>query len=218
MSSVSSIVPPTFLTVLTFLRSTVDVLRSDTRLTASTAMGDRMEEYCETILELREVLAARRSESRSLRSTGVAISSRYSTHFAAAREKLSAMIVGWMPVRVPLLRHDALNEGVDAPLASIFSAAPSRLPANTTTLVVPSPAATSCAADSSTSILAAGWRTLMCLRMVAPSFEMVTLPSACWIILSIPRGPSEDRMASDRAFAAVRLLPDWRRERRFFRE
>lgn len=43
---------------------------------------------------------------------------------------------------------------------------------------------------------AAGCRTLMCLRMVAPSFVMTTSPCAVWIILSIPRGPKEVRTAS----------------------
>lgn len=43
---------------------------------------------------------------------------------------------------------------------------------------------------------AAGCMTLMCLRMVAPSLVMTTSPCAVWIILSIPRGPSEVRTAS----------------------
>lgn len=75
--------------------------------------------------ELRLVLAARRRLSRSLRSTGVDISVRYSTTLVAARLNDSAMTVGWMP------------------LFSSFSAAPSRDPARTTTEVVPSPASIS---------------------------------------------------------------------------
>ena len=58
---------------------------------------------------------------------------RYSTAFAEAFWKDSAMTVGWMP------------------FCNIFSAAPRRLPARTTTDVVPSPASTSCAAERSTS-------------------------------------------------------------------
>jgi hypothetical protein len=48
-------------------------------------------------LELREVEAARRRVSRSLRSTGVDISVRNSTALADARWKASAMVVGWIP-------------------------------------------------------------------------------------------------------------------------
>ncbi len=157
------------------------------RVTASTAMGARTDEYCETILELRLVLAARRSDSRSLSSTGVEMSVRNSTALVAAFWKDSAMMVGWMP------------------LLSIFSAAPSRLPATTTTEVVPSPASTSCACESSTSMRAAGCMTAMCLRMVAPSLVMTTSPLDVWIILSIPLGPSEVRTASLTALAADRL-------------
>lgn len=45
-------------------------------------------------------------------------------------------------------------------------------------------------------IRAAGCITLMCLRMVAPSFVMTTSPDAVVIILSIPRGPRDVRTAS----------------------
>lgn len=78
-------------------------------------------------------MAARRRLSRSERSTGVDMSCKYSTTLAAAREKASAMMVGWMP------------------LPSNFSAAPRKDPAKTTTEVVPSPASMSCAAERSTS-------------------------------------------------------------------
>lgn len=87
----------------------------------------------EPTFELKLVLAARNRLSLSLKSTGVLNSSKYSTTFFAAREKDSAMIVGWIP------------------LPSSFSAAPSRAPARTTTDVVPSPASISCAAERSTS-------------------------------------------------------------------
>ena len=83
--------------------------------------------------ELSEVVAARSSAALSSKLTGTEISVRYSTAFAEAFKNASAMIVGCMP------------------LLSIFSAAPSRLPASTTTEVVPSPASTSCAAERSTS-------------------------------------------------------------------
>ena len=43
---------------------------------------------------------------------------------------------------------------------------------------------------------AAGCITLMCLRIVAPSFVMTTSPLAVVIILSIPRGPRDVRTAS----------------------
>lgn len=82
--------------------------------------------------ELSDVVAARRRLSLSFRSTGVEISVRYSTALDEAFINDSATIVGWMP------------------FSSIFSAAPSRLPAKTTTEVVPSPASISCAADKST--------------------------------------------------------------------
>ena len=83
--------------------------------------------------ELSEVVAARSKAALSSRLIGTEISVRYSTAFAEAFKNDSAITVGWIP------------------LFSIFSAAPNRLPANTTTVVVPSPASTSCAADRSTS-------------------------------------------------------------------
>lgn len=79
----------------------------------------------ELTLELKLVLAALKRLSRSLRSTGVEISSKYSTTFFAARPNDSAMMVGWIP------------------LARSFSAAPKRDPARMTTEVVPSPASIS---------------------------------------------------------------------------
>lgn len=149
-SSVSSIVPPIFLTTRMSLRSTFDEVGVTRRETAATAMGASVEEYCETIwkisqissdsssawkittFEFKEVLAARKRLALSLRSTGVDISVRYPTAFVDAFMNDSATMVGWMP------------------FSSIFSAAPSRAPAKTTTDVVPSPASISCAADRST--------------------------------------------------------------------
>ena len=83
--------------------------------------------------ELSEVVAARSRAALSSKLTGTEISVRYSTAFAEAFKNDSAIMVGWIP------------------LLSILSAAPSKLPASTTTEVVPSPASTSCAADRSTS-------------------------------------------------------------------
>lgn len=60
------------------------------------------------------------------------------------------------------------------PFESNLSAAPSRLPAITTTEVVPSPASTSWAALRSTSILAAGCMTLIPFNIVLPSFVCYT--------------------------------------------
>ena len=48
-------------------------------------------------MEFNEVVAARRSADLSERSIGVEISVRYSTAFADALKKDSAIIVGWMP-------------------------------------------------------------------------------------------------------------------------
>ena len=133
MSSVSSMVPPTFLTRRMSRKSTLSLSLLTRRRTESTAIGARMDEYCETILDESDVVAARKRLSRSLRSTGRAISVRNSTTLAAARVNDSAMMVGWMP------------------LLSSFSAAPRSEPARTTTEVVPSPASMSCAAERSTS-------------------------------------------------------------------
>lgn len=111
--------------------------------------------------------AALRSVARSERLIGIDISVRISTAFAAARWKDSAMTVGWRPYcyvrKIPTYLHREL------PLPSNFSAAPRRLPAITTTDVVPSPASISCALARSTNILAAGCITLMSLSMVFPS-------------------------------------------------
>lgn len=70
------------------------------------------------------------------------------------------MTVGWMP-RSSSSRH-------------FFSSDPQM----TVTEVVPSPATTSWDLASSTSILAAGCVTIILLRIVAPSFVMITSPSA----------------------------------------
>ena len=79
------------------------------------------------------MLAARSRLALSFKSTGIDISVKYSTALTDALRKDSATIVGWIPFK------------------SNLSAAPRRLPARTTTEVVPSPASTSWAADKSTS-------------------------------------------------------------------
>jgi hypothetical protein len=107
------------------------VLRYD--LFAYNSVLDTMLGSLRHTLEFKEVLAARNKLGLSLRSTGVEISVRYSTAFTEAFRKASAMMVGCMP------------------FCNIFSAAPKKLPARTTTDVVPSPASISCAADKSTS-------------------------------------------------------------------
>lgn len=103
-----------------------------TLMTASTAIGAIRLEYWEIILEEREVTAAWRRESLSLRETGVDMAVKISTDLAAALWKDSDIIVGWIP------------------LFNNLSAAPNNAPQMTTTEVVPSPASTSCAPDKST--------------------------------------------------------------------
>jgi hypothetical protein len=103
-SSVSSIVPPTFFTIRISFKSTFSAVAGTiTLITASTAIGANNDEYWETILELRDVEAARRSEALSVRVIFVAISERCSTPFAAAFWKASAMIVGWIPIKSQLI-------------------------------------------------------------------------------------------------------------------
>jgi len=106
---------------------------------------------CATIFEERAVVAVLRRVARSEREMGMDISVRISIDLAAARWKDSDMTVGCMP------------------LPSNRSAAPRRLPAITTTDVVPSPASMSWACARSTSIFAEGCMTLIWFSIVAPS-------------------------------------------------
>lgn len=145
------------------------------RVTAETAMGDSVEEYCDTIFEFKDVVAARNRLVRSFNSTGVDISVRYSTAFSDAFVKASAMTVGCIP------------------FSKRFSAAPRNAPAKTTTVVVPSPASISCAAERSASyvsvnypacmkeptsrtICPAGCNALMFFIIVAPSLVTIVSP------------------------------------------
>ena len=84
-------------------------------------------------LEERDVVALFSNDSRSLRSIGLDIAVKSSIHFKAHFWKDSEIIVGWIP------------------FSSNFCAADNKLPAITTTDVVPSPASISCAFDNSTS-------------------------------------------------------------------
>mmetsp|Transcript_60707 Transcript_60707/g.167918 ORF Transcript_60707/g.167918 Transcript_60707/m.167918 type:complete len:236 (-) Transcript_60707:13-720(-) len=184
-SSVSSVVPPNFFTSRMSFKSTlVAVFASMTFSTASTAMGASSSEFWETTLELREVIALCSSWSRLPRSTGTDMLARTSSAFSAAIRKDSVIICGWMP------------------LESSRSAAPRRAPAMTTTDVVPSPASTSWALESSAIIFAVGWLSFICARIVAPSLEMITSPFGSWIILSMPFGPRDVRTVSATALAA----------------
>mmetsp|Transcript_5574 Transcript_5574/g.18892 ORF Transcript_5574/g.18892 Transcript_5574/m.18892 type:complete len:266 (-) Transcript_5574:7-804(-) len=184
-SSVSSIVPPTFFTMATSRRSTlVEVAGSITRRMASTAMGASTAAFCETTLELSEVLATLMSSSRSVRLTGTEMSLINSSDFFSAVRKASEMTVGCTP------------------FSRSFCAASRIAPQSTVTEVVPSPASVSWAFARSTSILAAGWLTSILSRMVAPSLVMMTSPVLLAIILSMPLGPKLERTASATAFAA----------------
>jgi hypothetical protein len=62
-------------------------------------------------------------------------------------------------------------------------------PAKRTTDVVPSPTSLSTLLEISTMILAAGCSTSISLRIVAPSFVIVTSPNVSTNILSMPLGP-----------------------------
>ncbi len=92
------------------------------------------------------------------------------------------------------------------PLDNNVPQASSNAPAMTTTVVVPSPASMSWDWDSSTNILAAGWRTFILDKMVAPSLEMRTSPLESSMSLSIPRGPRDVRTALATAYGYRRFF------------
>lgn len=99
--SLSSIVPPTFLTILMFRRSTFSaVLGSIVFNTESTAIGPSKFECWETILEERDVDAAWRRVARSEREMGCDMSWRVLTAAAAALWKDSEIIVGCNPIHL----------------------------------------------------------------------------------------------------------------------
>mmetsp|Transcript_22440 Transcript_22440/g.56634 ORF Transcript_22440/g.56634 Transcript_22440/m.56634 type:complete len:296 (+) Transcript_22440:1040-1927(+) len=188
MSSVSSTVPPSFCTTLMLLRSALlSVAGSAMLKTASTARGASRLEFCDTTLEQSDVVVHLMSVSLSAKSTGIAMLRMISSALVLASWKASEIWLGCSP------RVSSVCTAFNSP------------PASTTTLVVPSPASMSCDLDSSTIIFAAGWLTLMCRRIVAPSLVMITSPLCVSIILSIPRGPSDVRTASEMALPAMML-------------
>ena len=77
--------------------------------------------------------------------------------------------------------------------------------ASSTTVVVPSPTSASCAWAMSTRVLAAGWTMSRSFMMLAPSFEITGFCVVC-TNLSIPRGPSVERIASATASQELMLL------------
>ena len=86
------------------------------------------------------------------------------------------------------------------------SALVSNAPARTTAEVVPSPTSLSVVFAISTSIFAAGCCTSISLRMVAPSFVIVTSPRESTNILSIPLGPRLVFTISEIILAAAMLF------------
>ena len=54
-------------------------------------------------------------------------------------------------------------------------------------------------------ILAAGWRSFICFRIVAPSLVIVTSPLLAWIILSMPLGPKLVLIASATAVQQMQM-------------
>mmetsp|Transcript_13083 Transcript_13083/g.52187 ORF Transcript_13083/g.52187 Transcript_13083/m.52187 type:complete len:257 (-) Transcript_13083:119-889(-) len=189
-SFVSSIVPPSFFVMrMSFSSTLVAVAGSITCRTESTASGASSAAFWDTTLELSEVLAAWMRDSRLESSTGMATSCRISMDFAAAFLKPRATTFGWMPLAKRSLQQ------------------PSSAPAVTTTDVVPSPASTSCALESSTIIWAAGCSSFSSLMIVAPSLVISTSPLGRAIILSMPRGPRLVLTMSATALAASMLEP-----------
>lgn len=77
-------------------------------------------------------------------------------------------------------------KSAQSPLRSVASPPP----ANTQTLVVPSPTSSSCTLEILTSIFAAGLSKAILFKIVAPSFVTITSPvEAEWSILFMPLGP-----------------------------
>eukprot|EP00123_Amoebidium_parasiticum_P009232 comp19346_c1_seq1/m.22273 comp19346_c1_seq1/g.22273 ORF comp19346_c1_seq1/g.22273 comp19346_c1_seq1/m.22273 type:complete len:300 (+) comp19346_c1_seq1:845-1744(+) len=176
-SIVSSILPPTLPSILMSSKSTSRLSRSATLITASTAMRAICSWHRLTIFEPRVVIATLTSGCRLLLLTSMwsLMLSRWSLTILAAISKPSAIRMGWMP------------------LSSRISLCSSSAPASTTTPVVPSPISSSCDCDSCTSSFAIWCCTSIFLRIVAPSFVMVTSPSGLTRSLSKPLGPSDVR-------------------------
>ena len=160
--------------------------RSATPTTAFTAISAILRLSTLIILELRVVMAVIMSGSRLSLEKGTvsAISAKCWMAISAAFSNPSAIRTGW----IPRLKS--------------FSACSRRAPASTTTPVVPSPISSSWDWDNSTSSLATWWLTSIRSMIVAPSFVMVTSPSAETRILSIPLGPRDVRTIWEIDFAA----------------
>mmetsp|Transcript_31984 Transcript_31984/g.72736 ORF Transcript_31984/g.72736 Transcript_31984/m.72736 type:complete len:233 (-) Transcript_31984:30-728(-) len=150
---------------------------SATESTASTAICAIFRLYTLMILELSVVIAVSTSAlvSSLVKFTRSEMDSRCLKATSAACSKPSEMRTGCRP------------------RSSSFSACSSSAPASTTTPVVPSPISLSCETDRSTNSLATWCSTSIFCRMVAPSFVIVTSPSALTNILSIPLGPRDVR-------------------------
>ncbi|OMH80708.1 hypothetical protein AX774_g5847 [Zancudomyces culisetae] len=140
--NVSSSVPPASFTILMSFSETsplcVAGLTLDTRSTESTAIGANVLEYWLTIFEPSDVVAHLSSVSRSSPAIFTSKVPICSIAYSLLFLNPSTILVGCTP------------------LPSSFSLSANRLPANTTTEVVPSPASASCACDKSTNIRAAG--------------------------------------------------------------
>lgn len=119
--------------IFTFRSTLVSFAGSTTLRTASTANGANNDDCWDTTLEFKAVEALLTKLSRSVSCIGVAIFLIISIDLVAAFWNPSEIAVGCIP------------------FCKSFSETSNNAPATTTTLVVPSPASTSWAFDSSTS-------------------------------------------------------------------
>src|SRR5437773_664019 len=156
--------------------------------TASTAMPLRKSAFSPTLRPDIAVRAIERRVSLSVLLTSKASSRSRRTASVAAIRYPFTMIVGWTSCSI----RD--------------SACLSSSPARTTALVVPSPTSSSWVLATSTSIFAVGCSISISLRIVTPSFVIVTSPRESTSILSMPFGPRVDLTASATARAAAMLL------------
>ena len=161
INSVSSIVPPTFLTNRISLKSTFDEVGVTSRVTAETAIGARVEEYWDTIYhQLPTQLIARctylgvQTSSSSSEECFPIIQIYWCRHAFEKLNSFGSSVLEWLGdgsrVNTWNQRLQSLDDFNSIPWARSFSAAPRRDPARTTTDVVPSPASISWAAESST--------------------------------------------------------------------
>ena len=190
MSSVSLIDPPCFFSTLTLSTSTFHFLPSfsATAFIALTTISESASLRSPADLPVMEVCAIFFRVSSSLISTFMDMLFRVSVDFSAASLNPSVIRVGCMF------------------FSSRFSASFRSSPAKMTAVVVPSPHCSSWVFATSMIIFAAGLTTSISLRMVTPSFVMITSPMESTSILSIPFGPSVVLTASAIAFAAAMFL------------